>query len=436
MEKKSIGAFIAALRKVNGMTQKELAERLNVSDKTVSRWEREEGAPDLSVIPVLAEIFQVSCDELLRGERKAPGLRTETAADTESSPKGEKQRQRLLKSALSHYQNMSCIAMGISLVGMIAALICNLAFLKAVLGFLIGAIFFAVSLLCQAVFVNRAFLRVEDAGLEEAALSGYKRKVITLAQKAIGLTVFFLGFTFPMVLVDAYLGLAADSLLLQGAISGLVFLLIYAVILYFLNAALLKKGVYTLPEKEAARYHYNHKLKRRCFLVLLLLLVITFVIHQFATAIWGPHTIMDGIVFEDYASFIEYMEQDIPARPRYGANYSAAASAPAAPAPEAQLGETTYYDAYGNEISEEEALTRRLEDKNGNVVCEYIDRNESVISIRYTPKEGTILPITVFTEAELQAARQTAAVRHVIFGAVYCMECLAVALVYFRKRAR
>ena len=40
MEKKTIGGFIATLRKANGMTQKDLAERLNVSDKTVSRWER------------------------------------------------------------------------------------------------------------------------------------------------------------------------------------------------------------------------------------------------------------------------------------------------------------------------------------------------------------------------------------------------------------
>ena len=59
MEKKTIGSFIAALRKANGMTQKELAEKLNVSDKSVSRWERDDGAPDLSVIPVIAEIFGV-----------------------------------------------------------------------------------------------------------------------------------------------------------------------------------------------------------------------------------------------------------------------------------------------------------------------------------------------------------------------------------------
>ena len=133
MEKKTIGGFIAALRKANGMTQKDLAERLNVSDKTVSRWEREDGAPDLAVIPVIAEIFDVTCDELLRGERKSPTERAEATEEDEPTPKAEKQRQRLLKSTLSQYKNHTYIAMGVSVVGMIVALICNLAFLKAVL---------------------------------------------------------------------------------------------------------------------------------------------------------------------------------------------------------------------------------------------------------------------------------------------------------------
>ena len=88
-----------------------------------------------------------------------------------------------------------------------------------------------------------------------------------------------------------------------------------------------------------------------------------------------------------------------------------------------------------NEISEEEALTSRLKDKNGNVVCEYIHRR-NFVSLRYTPKDGTVLPITVCTEEDLQEARQTAAVRHVIFGAAYCIECLAIVLVYFKKRAK
>ena len=69
MEKKTIGTFIAVLRKANGMTQQELADKLNISNKAVSRWERNECAPDISLIPALAEIFDVTCDELLKGER-------------------------------------------------------------------------------------------------------------------------------------------------------------------------------------------------------------------------------------------------------------------------------------------------------------------------------------------------------------------------------
>lgn len=71
MAKNSIGQFIAALRKANGMTQRNVADRLNVSNKAVSRWERDECAPDLSVIPALAEMFGVTCDELLKGERNS-----------------------------------------------------------------------------------------------------------------------------------------------------------------------------------------------------------------------------------------------------------------------------------------------------------------------------------------------------------------------------
>ena len=95
MERKTIGGFIAALRKANGMTQKDLAEKLNVSDKTISRWERDDGTPDLAVIPVIAEIFNVTCDELIRGKRKSPVERAETAEASESTSKTEKQRQQI-----------------------------------------------------------------------------------------------------------------------------------------------------------------------------------------------------------------------------------------------------------------------------------------------------------------------------------------------------
>lgn len=229
------------------------------------------------------------------------------------------------------------------------------------------------------------------------------------------------------------MGLGSDSLLIWGTMGAAAFLLIYAVVLYFLNASLLKKDIYGLSEKEEAVYYRNHKLKRTCAIVLVILLGVTFVGHQFATSIWGPYSIVKGTTFEDYDSFVEYMKQDIPASPRY--SFNGRTTAVEIPALSEEIETGTYYDEYGNEISEEKALTRRLEDKNGNVVCEYIDRNESVVSLRYTPKDGTILPITVCTE-DVAGSPANRCCPSCDFRSVYCIKCLAVVLIYFKKRAK
>ena len=114
MEKKTMGSFLAALRRASGMTQKELAERLNVSDKSVSRWERDDGAPDLALIPVIAEVFGVTCDELLRGERAAAG----EEQGAQSTPKGEQQKKHLLAASLSRFRSRCCIALALAARGL------------------------------------------------------------------------------------------------------------------------------------------------------------------------------------------------------------------------------------------------------------------------------------------------------------------------------
>lgn len=64
--KKTFGAMIAQLRKDNNMTQAELAEKMGVTDKAVSKWERDLSFPDVSSIPKLAEFFGVSVDTLMQ----------------------------------------------------------------------------------------------------------------------------------------------------------------------------------------------------------------------------------------------------------------------------------------------------------------------------------------------------------------------------------
>ena len=69
IDRERFGAFLAQLRKEQGMTQRELAERLYVSDKAVSKWERALSLPDVSLLIPLADCLGVSVTELLRGER-------------------------------------------------------------------------------------------------------------------------------------------------------------------------------------------------------------------------------------------------------------------------------------------------------------------------------------------------------------------------------
>ena len=66
---KTIGEMISSLRKEKGMTQNELAEKMNVTDKAVSKWERDLSCPDINTISKLANILDVSVDELLQAKK-------------------------------------------------------------------------------------------------------------------------------------------------------------------------------------------------------------------------------------------------------------------------------------------------------------------------------------------------------------------------------
>ena len=81
MNKHSIGKTIAELRKAKGWTQIELAERLNISDKAVSKWESETGYPEITMFPKLADLFGVSIDYLMTGKKVQPEIITMSKAE-------------------------------------------------------------------------------------------------------------------------------------------------------------------------------------------------------------------------------------------------------------------------------------------------------------------------------------------------------------------
>lgn len=70
MKNQTLGAMIAALRKEKGMTQLDLAQKLGVTDKAVSKWERDLSCPDINSLPKLAEALGVTVDELMQTKIK------------------------------------------------------------------------------------------------------------------------------------------------------------------------------------------------------------------------------------------------------------------------------------------------------------------------------------------------------------------------------
>ena len=100
MKKQSMGMMIAEKRKELGMTQLELAEKMGVTDKAVSKWERDLSFPDVNTLPKLAEIFGMSVDELLN-------IKSETMHAEEKKP---------ISGILSLIPKAVCLAMGVAVV--------------------------------------------------------------------------------------------------------------------------------------------------------------------------------------------------------------------------------------------------------------------------------------------------------------------------------
>ena len=86
--KKTLGTMIAELRKEHGMTQLELAEKMGVTDKAVSKWERDLSCPDINSIPTLAEILDVSVEDLMQIKKAADQPKNSLAEIIDVAPKG------------------------------------------------------------------------------------------------------------------------------------------------------------------------------------------------------------------------------------------------------------------------------------------------------------------------------------------------------------
>ena len=94
MDQIKIGSFLKELRKEKNLTQENLAEKLNVSNRTISRWETGSNMPDIGMLVEIAEFYDVSIPEIINGERKSENMNQETK---------ETGKQRIIGALLSGF---------------------------------------------------------------------------------------------------------------------------------------------------------------------------------------------------------------------------------------------------------------------------------------------------------------------------------------------
>lgn len=122
MDYKKTGEFLKSLRKANGLTQEDVANHLLVSPKTISRWECGDGLPDINIISDVAELYNITVDEILKGEKNKKELNLK---DETINLKNKKRDKALINASMKTFNILFIISISIillfSLIGIIVS---------------------------------------------------------------------------------------------------------------------------------------------------------------------------------------------------------------------------------------------------------------------------------------------------------------------------
>lgn len=155
MDQGKIGGFLKALRSERGLTQEQLAEKLNVSERTISRWETGRNMPDIGMLAELADFFAVSIPEIIDGERKN-GEMDQQESLLKVADYSEQERNGIMKNVLViSIVGLAALLLGLLLVSLEPEavnplLVCleGICFGMAV-GALLTSVFFAAGILAK-----------------------------------------------------------------------------------------------------------------------------------------------------------------------------------------------------------------------------------------------------------------------------------------------
>ena len=141
MDQKRIGSFLKELRKEKVITQEQFAEKLNISGRTVSRWETGSNMPDISLLVEIADFFDVSIPEIINGERKNETMEKEVKEVAEMLSDYAGAEKELLLGRVRIISIIGLVAFGLGLIMEEVCMYSSLPIYHYVNGFCVGAVF-------------------------------------------------------------------------------------------------------------------------------------------------------------------------------------------------------------------------------------------------------------------------------------------------------
>lgn len=209
MARQTIGEFLATQRKLKGYTQAQVAEKLCISNRTLSSWEQGRSYPDVLTLPTFAELYGVTVEEIIYGERTQQNDSNKVIDNSEIIEKepSEKSQINLLKNSLARYRSKLALITGLGGIGPLLLtvffIICNYTSYFVIIAA-------AAELVVLLIFAILLF-RHETLALRVGNDKGYSfaiKRCTALCVLNIGLmwfacTVLFLGYTSVLVAYDS-----------------------------------------------------------------------------------------------------------------------------------------------------------------------------------------------------------------------------------------
>lgn len=214
MDAKTTGKIINSRRKEKGLTQIQLAELLNVSNRAVSKWENGDGFPDITLLPLISKELDITIDELLTGEKPEPIIKV-----VESNIG---QRSKLINDFKIGFVAALFMAFFAALLGSITELYCIWAF--PILFYTHWEIMFAAVSLFSIIAGNLVFF----VSITRLHLQFSKSEIIKLSAKK-GLMLVSTSIVFPFIMLARIIDVSR-----WGAFTPYIMLIIIAVVVFII----------------------------------------------------------------------------------------------------------------------------------------------------------------------------------------------------------